>query len=301
MPMLTLRDGQTMFYRDMGRGPAIFLLHGFGMHSIHWLPFAVPLSRKFRVIVPDFRGFGGSHLSRHNQHCVLNNYAEDLFDLSQHLSLSDFKLAGISMGAFIALQFLHRFPDSPVTHYLHIDQGPRGLNNNEWHWGLFGEEHHERMDRARHLIDALDPHLSPQTPYDALPATLRRQLWRDLGDFFASALSRPSHKRLARMICRQERLVRKIMPVENWSAYISCLRAYIERDYDMRETLQSLRVPLTLLVGLKSEMYPCGGQLRIADYVDDCELKLFENSGHSPLVDQPLKFFQTLYQFADKT
>ncbi|WP_156493749.1 alpha/beta fold hydrolase, partial [Oleiphilus sp. HI0125] len=54
-------DNVKLHYRDIGNGPTIIFLHGFGMHSGHWLPYAYPLSRKYRVIIPDLRGFGRSH------------------------------------------------------------------------------------------------------------------------------------------------------------------------------------------------------------------------------------------------
>ncbi|WP_231878177.1 alpha/beta fold hydrolase, partial [Oleiphilus sp. HI0117] len=59
-----------------------------------------------------------------------------------------------------------------------------------------------------------------------------------------------------------------------------------------------LNSPLTLVVGLKSTMYPCTGQLRIADHHPNCDVLTFRNSGHTPLIDQPYRFFQTLKGFA---
>jgi non-heme chloroperoxidase len=299
MPKITMRDGYAIHVRELGTGSTpVILLHGFGMQSMHWLPFALPLANKFRFIIPDLRGFGHSHLSPHNQECVISNYADDLADLVEHYQLTYFKLAGISMGAFAALQYQKKYGDQKVVGYMHIDQGPITLNNEEWSWGIFGHDNVSRLKKAEKLVNKLMPYIEKGTVYSALPKNLTQELWQNLGDFFSSALSKPSHKSLAIKACRSESLIKKIMPTENWPAYIICLKSYLENDYNMFETFEQLNTPVSLLVGLKSEMYPCGGQLRIADHTKNCEVIPFTNSGHTPLIDQPFKFIKELRRFS---
>lgn len=302
MPYINTADGQRIYVRDLGPKNAntapIILLHGFGVQSLHWLPFALPLARKQRFIIPDLRGFGLSHHINHDRDCVMSNYADDLQQIITSLELESFKLAGISMGAFVALKYQEKYSDNQVERYLHIDQSPRCLNNSEWKWGLFGAENQERLSEATDLIGKLDPYIEAQAAYDTLPKTLRKELWDNLASFFSDALSRSSHKAIARRVCSNEFLARKIMPVDNWPVYITCLKAYIEQDYDMLDVIAKLNSPLTLVVGLKSTMYPCTGQLRIADHHPNCDVLTFRNSGHTPLIDQPYRFFQTLKGFA---
>jgi len=268
------------------------------MQSAHWLPFALPLATKQRFIIPDFRGFGRSHTNSHNQDCVISNYANDLADIIEHFGFDQIKLAGISMGAFVALQYQSLYGDKHVSRYLHIDQSPRCLNDKDWNWGLFGSEQENRLGQARTLIYKLEPFIQAKTPYSELPKRLRMSLWENLGNFFASALSKPTHKKFAQLVCNQEQLIKQLMPTENCPVYIHCLKAYIEQDYDMREIIENLSAPMSLMVGLKSEMYPCGGQLRIADYHANCEIITLNKSGHTPLIDQPLRFLKELNHFA---
>lgn len=301
MPFINTRDGQAIFVRDIGpkssSTPPVLLLHGFGMQSAHWLPFVYPLSLKQRFIIPDLRGFGRSHQTDHNRDCIISNYADDVADIIAHYGFDRLKLAGISMGAFVALKYQALYGDQHIHHYLHIDQSPKCLNDEHWHWGLFGEEQNVRLTRAKALINDLQIHIDEQTRYHDLPAELKQRLWENLGDFFASAMSRQTHKQLARRICMQESLIRRIMPVDNWPVYIHCLKAYIEQNYDMREVLKSLKTPMSILVGIKSDMYPCGGQLRIADQHSNCQIIPFTRSGHTPLIDQPWLFLNTLRRF----
>jgi non-heme chloroperoxidase len=303
MPFIQTRDAQSVYVRDIGpksntTQPPIFLLHGFGMQSAHWLPFALPLAIKHRFIIPDFRGFGRSHTNSHNQDCVISNYADDLADIIEYFGFDQIKLAGISMGAFVALKYQSLYGDQHISRYLHIDQSPRCLNGHDWRWGLFGHEQEIRLDRARSLISELEPFIQEKVSYSDLPKNLRMSLWKNLGDFFASALSKPTHKKLAHLACNHEKLIKYLMPVENWPAYIHCLKAYIEQDYDMMGIIEELSAPMSLMIGLKSEMYPCGGQLRIADYHSNCETIVLNQSGHTPLIDQPIRFLKELNRFA---
>ena len=120
MAWLTARDGAKVFYREQGTGEPIILLHGFGMNSLHWLPFSTPLSRNARVIMPDLRGFGRSHATNFSDPCVLTNYANDIHDLVTQLQLDRFKLSGISMGALTSLQYQKASPQRrSITLFTH--------------------------------------------------------------------------------------------------------------------------------------------------------------------------------------
>lgn len=303
MPFITTRDQQSIYVRDIGSAsssdkPPILLLHGFAMQSIHWLPFVLPLSRNQRFIIPDLRGFGRSHHASYNQACILSNMADDLADIKDYYQLETIKIAGISMGAFVALQYQLHYGDKHVSRYLHIDQSPKCLNDKDWQWGLFGKQQGPRLSDARALVESLKPYIVKRTAYNELPEALRKSLWSNLGDFYASALSKLHHKKLAKKICQQESMIKHLMPVENWPVYIQCLNAYLDQGYNMLEDIKALRAPMSLLVGLKSEMYPCGGQLRIADYHQNCEVIPFKNSGHTPLIDQPFQFLNELRRFS---
>lgn len=302
MPYINTADDQQFHIRDIGPKnsdiPPIILLHGFGMQSLHWLPFALPLSRRQRFIIPDFRGFGHSHHLNHDRACVISNYADDLHALVTELGLKQFKLAGISMGAFIALKYQDVYGDNQVDRYLHIDQSPRCINKDDWQWGLFGGNNKIRLEQASKLIEDLEPYIRSNIRYDLIPKALRKNLRSELSKFYCDALSRPAHKKLTKTAFSSDFLARKILPIDNWPVYITCLKAYIEQDYNMLEVVTKLTKPLTLVVGLKSTMYPSAGQLRIADHHSNCEVHAFAKSGHTPLIDQPFRFYKILKHFA---
>ncbi len=53
-------DGLMTEYLELGRGPVVLLLHGWGQNATGFLPLAEPLSKRFSVVVPSLPGFGGS-------------------------------------------------------------------------------------------------------------------------------------------------------------------------------------------------------------------------------------------------
>jgi len=105
MPYLKMRDGKSVYVRIIGRGRPCLVLHGFGMHSGHWLPFLAPFLANNRFIIPDMRGFGHSHTTPYNSPCILTNNTEDIEDILKQLSITKVNLVGLSLGAFTALQW----------------------------------------------------------------------------------------------------------------------------------------------------------------------------------------------------
>jgi haloacetate dehalogenase len=96
-------NGIRQHYLDAGSGPAVVLLHGFPETSYAWR-YQIPiLSKRFRVIAPDLRGYGetdkpaGGYDKR--------NMAQDLVALLDHLEIDKIALVGHDRGARVATRF----------------------------------------------------------------------------------------------------------------------------------------------------------------------------------------------------
>ena len=270
------------------------------MRAAHWLPFVTPLALRYRFILPDLRGFGGSHQTNLSQPCLLGNYADDVQDLLDELNLHRVHLGGISMGAYTGLQYLRSYGSERIKGYLHIDQAPMARNVQGWRWGLFGDQHEQRMDEFRELIDLMESH-GRNTPWQAVAPETRSRLWRALAQFMGDAFHNLPLSLSLRWLLRNERIARRLLPPDNWPVYLDVMRGYLEGDYDMRESLATIDVPMTVMVGTESLMYPAPGQIWIKSQVQHANIVCFEKCGHAVMLEKPRKFIWELSRFLSES
>ena len=98
------RDARLRF-RDEGAGAPVIFLHGWTLDLDSWQPQASELSRSFRVIRLDRRGFGLSSGSP-----SIDEDVRDLRALIDHLQLKKVTVAGVSQGARVAITFASANP-----------------------------------------------------------------------------------------------------------------------------------------------------------------------------------------------
>jgi pimeloyl-ACP methyl ester carboxylesterase len=295
---IPMRDGARLSVQVHGRGRPVVLLHGFGSHGSHWLPNVLPLAYRYRFVLPDLRGFGGSHDVPFQDADVFGNFARDVEDVLDHLGLDSVILGGVSMGAYTALKMNELGSFHRVVKYLHIDQSPRLRNDAAWRHGLFGEDQERMFETFRGLL-SLAERAGLDTDYWKLPPDFRLEMRRATAEFFCYATNSPLRQAGVRRLIRSaERLVtRTIMPVRRWPSYLTIMRAYMEGADDVRAALDQIRIPVTLAVGMRSRMYPAEGQLAMARAIRHARVVPFERSGHVPMVDEPLKFQRALAGF----
>jgi esterase len=97
-----------LFYRKLGNGPPLIILHGLYGSSDNWATIAKNLADRFTVYLPDQRNHGQSpHSDIHDY----NSMRDDLFELVSDLKLKKFFLAGHSMGGKTAIAFAFKWPE----------------------------------------------------------------------------------------------------------------------------------------------------------------------------------------------
>jgi pimeloyl-ACP methyl ester carboxylesterase len=99
----TSSDGVELAYHETGEGRPVILLHGlFSDANVNWIKFGHAeriAARGFRVIMPDLRAHGLSGKPHGAEHYPKGILARDVRELVAHLGLTDFDLAGFSLGA----------------------------------------------------------------------------------------------------------------------------------------------------------------------------------------------------------
>jgi pimeloyl-ACP methyl ester carboxylesterase len=122
-----LKSGTIINYLDQGDGHAVLLIHAFPLNHTMWQPQTAHLSRRFRIIAPDVRGFGESLPPTP---WTMMQVCEDLKEFVDILDLESYAVVGISMGGYIALPFTFWFPDR-VRQLVLADTRARGDNEAE--------------------------------------------------------------------------------------------------------------------------------------------------------------------------
>lgn len=93
-------------------GPVLLLLHAFPLHGGMWAAQVEALLGEWRVVVPDFRGFGQSDVG--DGQYAIDFYADDLFKLLEAPALAlegPVVACGLSMGGYVLLRAVEREPD----------------------------------------------------------------------------------------------------------------------------------------------------------------------------------------------
>ncbi len=90
----------------VGSGPPVVLLHSGVTDRRMWDPVVPHLSDQFRIIRPDFRGYGESSLPPDPY-----TDADDVAALLDQLGVADVGVVGSSLGGRIALELAMRHPD----------------------------------------------------------------------------------------------------------------------------------------------------------------------------------------------
>jgi 3-oxoadipate enol-lactonase len=99
----------NLSYDDVGEGriPIVFL-HGFPFDKTMWQAQLDYLQTTHRVIACDIRGFGKS--TDEESHLGMDLFANDLILFIDKLGLEKVIICGLSMGGYIALNAMKRFP-----------------------------------------------------------------------------------------------------------------------------------------------------------------------------------------------
>ena len=105
--MFVLHKNTKIHFSSRGSGPAVVLLHGFLENSTMWNSISEILSKKNRIICIDLLGHGASE--NHGYIHTMEDQAEMVKAVLDHLGLRKYVLIGHSMGGYVALAFANLY------------------------------------------------------------------------------------------------------------------------------------------------------------------------------------------------
>ncbi len=118
-----------LFFRSLGKGNPLLILHGLFGISDNWMSFARAVETNYEVYLPDLRNHGRSPHSPVFNFQALEN---DILELVEDHNLHDIYLMGHSLGGKIAMNFAIHHPEY-VKKLIVVDISPRKYTNNPEH------------------------------------------------------------------------------------------------------------------------------------------------------------------------
>lgn len=248
---------------DKGAGACLVLLHGFTESHRCWVSAADALAERYRVLVPDLPGSGGSSLLASDS-ADLEATARVLWDWLSDLHLNECVVVGHSMGGYVALEMLALAPERL-----------KGIGL--FHSHPFGDDEAKKLNRDR-TIELIEKRGSKDFLHGFIP------------NLFA-----PAHReRLAGTIALLEQQAAE----QSVAAYIAQTRAMRDRESRL-DLLIGSSLPKLVVLGAADPILPQSAGLGFAAQLDRCQLELLAEAGHMGMYESPEKTAEILAEFCN--
>lgn len=271
--------GIDLFYDDVGRAPAIVFLHGYPFNRSMWraqIDFFA--ARDYRCIAPDLRGLGQSVTQtlvcerrgtdqrlKSVPLTTMTEMASDVAALIDDLIVERALIVGLSMGSYIALEFVHLFPSRVQALVL---AGARAQGADE-------SEKQAREEQARRvMVEGIE---------FAAQSILKSLL--------APATFVDKHNTVAR--------VREmILETDPQGAAAAQRGMALRRDYS--GTLHNIEVPTLIIAGREDGVRNPADAQFLHRGIPNSSIEIIDAAGHLMNMEQPEVFNQALLRFVSQ-
>jgi 3-oxoadipate enol-lactonase len=248
-------------YDDVGQGSTpIICLHGFPFDKTMWKGQLDFLESQNRIIVYDIRGFGKS--IDETSYLSIDLFSEDLIAFMNALNIDKAIICGLSMGGFIALNALKRFPDRFEALILCDTQCIADSP----------EVHEKRYE----IIDEININ--------------------GVANFNERFIKSVFHKD---SITNKKELVEKLRGVvfaNSENIIKKGLVALAERS-ETCSTFYEIAIPTLIICGSEDEVTPLVQSESMLSTIKDSILHVIHNAGHVSNLEQPQEFNEQLLNF----
>lgn len=254
-------------YIDRGSGVPVLLVHGFPLDHTMWGSQIEALSRDARVLAPDLRGFGQSPLGPLDSTggISMERYADDLAEFLDVLPIGADQpviFAGLSMGGYIAWQFVRKYA-SRLRGLVLLDT--RSLADTD-------EARAGRIKMAENVAD-----------------------WGSgrVAEMMGPKLVAPAaYKSNSKVVTDLRRVVTATSP-----AAIAAAQRGLAARPDMASFLPKISVPTLIIVGIEDAISPPAEMQAIAAAIPGAEYVVIPNSGHMTTMENPAAVNAVLSRF----
>lgn len=284
-------NGVMIYYEEFGKGKPLMIVHGGpGASHDYFLPYLVPLAKRYRLIFIDERGSGQSEKLEDASQYTVENMVEDVEAVRKELDLGKISLLGHSYGGVLAQAYALKYQKN-LTHLILCSTFPSTSQMNEVFVkmkdkmspelrdridkmekeGLYG--HGKDYEKNRYTNDYMIaawgdgyfPYLyqnHPDPNYDPvgngiISWDLYREMWGSDGEFIIDG---------------------NLKSVE-----------YVDK-------LHTIKIPTLITCGDHDECDPSLSK-EMQEKIAGSKLVIFPKSGHMTFVDQPNLFIKTVEDF----
>jgi pimeloyl-ACP methyl ester carboxylesterase len=256
-------NGITLAYSDRGTGLPIVFLHAFPLNRTMWAPQEQALSSQFRIITIDLRGHGESDAPLWRY--TLEQSADDVNAILNHLAIQQALFVGLSMGGYILFAFYRKYAARVK--------------------GLVLADTRAQPDTAAGKDGRFQ---MAQTAYKNGPFAIV--------DTMLSKLFSPTTIKTRPGLVQH---VRTIIENSQISGIAGDLMAMAER-LDSIPLLSQITCPTQIIVGeLDQATSPSDAKL-MADQIPNARLAIISNAAHLTNMEQPEAFNQIVAAFASE-
>jgi 3-oxoadipate enol-lactonase len=261
MPTVEVNGTKLNYIDTGGDGAAVVLLHAFPFGASMWEPQIDALGDRFRLIAPDLKGFGGSDAPGDRSSYSVDNYADEVKGLLDELGLDKVTLGGLSMGGYIALAFLRKYPDVVDALVLADTRAeadpPEGVEKRS------GQQKQVEAEGISGMVNALPNALLGQATRDKKPDVIEN--------------------------------IKRLMdqPAEG---YIGALEAMKTRP-DSTSGLTKIGVPTLIIVGEEDGLTPPDFSRTMHEHIGGSRLVVIPEAGHLSNLEAPEAFNGALAEF----
>ena len=256
-------NDMTLAYSDSGSGQPIVFLHAFPLNRTMWAEQEAALSSHHRVITIDLRGHGESDAPL--WHYSLDQAADDVRALLDHLSIRQALFVGLSMGGYILLAFYRKYADR-VKGMVLADTRAQA-DQPEGKVGRFQMAQIAYKQGPSAIADLMIPKLLSPATIQTRPEIVQR--------------------------------VRTMIEGNQISGIAGDLMAMAERP-DSVPLLQQIACPTQIIVGELDQATPPADVKLMAEQIPHAKLAIIPNAAHLANLEQPEEFTKIVAAFANE-
>lgn len=295
MPYISLRDGAQLYYKDWGNktGPTVVFSHGWPLDADTWEAQMFFLSNKgCRTVAHDRRGHGRSEQTWDRND--VDNWADDLSELIEHLDLKDVILVGHSTGGGELVRYCTR---RKYTRAL-IEQTSSTIAN-QLARCIDGTSRVKKLVLISTVVPLLlqTPSNPEGVPLETLD-TFRSAMEKDRAQFFLDVPTGPFFG------YNRPNATASNGQIQAWFAQgmAAGLKASYDTTFswqvDYTEDAKALNVPVLVLQGDDDQIVPVGCSARkIGPLLKDGTIKIYPGGAHAIPNTQPDEVNKDLWEF----